>query len=418
MISEPINAVIVLEEDVDRSVLEAALPPAEQLSVTGVVHGLDAGKALDETSTAQLLIVACSGTLEDAADVIRRWRSVHADRPVVALCESPPDYAVQALFKAGADDVVKLPETPERVMFTLEKALARHERRDGEGGRSEVAPMICVVGPKGGAGKTVTASNLAVALANRGCRTALVDLDLQFGDIGLALGLYPERTAYDLATSGGALDAEKLEAYLVVHGSGTRALLAPVRPDQASAVSTDLMRAVYALLRATHDVVVVDTPPDFTPQVITAVDVSSHVCIVGTLDSLSLKNTKLGLETLDLMGYDRGAVSFVLNRANTNVGLTVEDVEAIIGRRPDVLVPSDREVPRSLNEGAPIVVARKRSSVAAAFRELAGRYLTDAPGRNGDGSEQASANGSAPSNDEPATRRRFRLVRGASDSEE
>jgi pilus assembly protein CpaE len=421
MINEAIRVLLVVDEDVDRSLVEAALP-AGATNVTGLVYGFDLSRPVDDAA-AQILIVACGAASQEAADLIRSWSSEHPDRPAVAVCESVPEYFVETLFRAGADDVVKLPETPERVLFTLEKALARHHGREVEG-LGELAPMICVLGPKGGTGKTVTASNLAVAFASAGSRTAVVDIDLQFGDVGLALGLHPERTVYDLATSGGALDAEKLEAYLVDHESGARALLAPVRPDQASAVTTELMRSVYTLLRTTHDVVVVDTPPDFTPHVIAAVDVSSHLCVVGTLDSLSLKNTKLGLETLELMGYEPSAVSLVLNRANTSVGLSTDDVAAILGRKPDVLVPSDRAVPRSLNEGTPIVLGRKRSAVRGAYCALAEHYrskgvgsgVREATSSNGvpafahRAGGEAEGNGSQNGHSQPS--RRFRLIRG------
>jgi pilus assembly protein CpaE len=97
--------------------------------------------------------------------------------------------------------------------------------------------------------------------------------------------------------------------------------------------------------------------------------------MVGMLDSLSLKNTKLGLETLELMGYKRDSIRMVLNRADTNVGVTQEDVSAIIGRSPDVLVPSNKDVVRSVNEGAPIVQSRPRTEVAHSFRALADLYL-------------------------------------------
>jgi len=158
--------------------------------------------------------------------------------------------------------------------------------------------MICVLGLKGGGGKTLTSVNLAVALADAGHSVAIVDLDLQFGDVGLALGLEPERTIYDLVRSGGSLDAQKLEDFLTVHHSGLRALLAPARPDQAGVVTPEFLKDVYPLLRSTHEFVIVDTPPSFTPEVIGAVDESSEVCMVAMLDSLSLKNAKLGLETL------------------------------------------------------------------------------------------------------------------------
>jgi pilus assembly protein CpaE len=215
---------------------------------------------------------------------------------------------------------------------------------------------------------------LSVALAQRDARVVLVDLDLQFGDIGLALGLSPERTMYDLMKAGPPFDHEKLERHLMKHSSGVQVLIAPTRPDQASAVSIEYLREVYAALRTMCDAVIVDTPPGFTPEVIATIDVSTSVCMVGMLDSLSLKNTKLGLETLDLMGYESDHVSLVLNRADSRVGITPEDVSTIVGRGPDVSIPSDREIPRSVNEGTPIVAARQGSGAAKAFRTLADRY--------------------------------------------
>jgi pilus assembly protein CpaE len=219
-----------------------------------------------------------------------------------------------------------------------------------------------------------------VALAQRDANVVLVDLDLQFGDIGLALGLSPERTMYDLMKAGPPFDHEKLDRHLIKHSSGVKVLIAPTRPDQASAVSIDFLRDVYASLRTMCDAVIVDTPPGFTPEVIATIDASSEVCMVGMLDSLSLKNTKLGLETLDLMGYDTERVSLVLNRADSRVGITPDDVSTIVGRGPDVSIPSDREIPRSINEGTPIVAARQSSGAAKGFRMLADRYAkTPAP---------------------------------------
>jgi pilus assembly protein CpaE len=393
-----IEALVVIEEGADTGLVEAALPPGGRVAPSAFVEGLaEAERAIGERSS-ELLIVACGGAAEGVAELIGRARAERPERPIVALAAAAPDYFVQAILEAGADDVVKLPETPERTLFAIDKAIARHRGR-AAAARLDAAPMVCVLGPKGGTGKTVTASNLAVGLAGTGRRTVAVDLDLQFGDMGLALGLTPQRTIYDLATSGGALDAEKLDAYLATHDSGARVLLAPIRPDQAAAVSIELLREVFALLRSRHDIVIVDTPPDFTPAVIAAVDASSHVCMVGNMDSLSLKNTKLGLATLDLMDYDPERIVLVLNRADSDVGLTPADVESVTGRRAAVLIPSDRDVPRSLNEGVPILLGSQRSPVAAALRGLTEIYLPN----------EASANGAS-----PAGRRRLSRLRRSS----
>jgi pilus assembly protein CpaE len=238
--------------------------------------------------------------------------------------------------------------------------------------------MMCVLGPKGGTGKTVTTSNLAAALASTGKRVAVIDLDLQFGDVALCMGVRPETTIYDLAVSPGSLDAEKLDAYLVPHESGARVLVAPTRPDQAVAITVEFLREVYSILRATNDFVVVDTSPGFSPEVIAAIDASSDICMLSMLDTLSLKNTRLGLETLDLMGYEADRTVLVLNRADSRVGISDDDVMRIVGRKPEVRVPSDVAVTRSVNDGTPIVLSRAKSEAAHSFQRLAEVFIARA----------------------------------------
>jgi len=378
-VNERVKTLVALDGGVDRDVVEASLPEGSDIQVVALVDGLEEGwTALQETAT-DLVVVACAGYSERTLVFIDGAVKQRRERPVVVLCDSSPNGFVRRVFEAGADDIITLPETPGNVLFTLEKAVARKQGAAVATGIA-LAPMICVLGPKGGTGKTLTSCNLAVSLAQAGERVALVDLDLQFGDIGLALGLAPQRTIHDLVKAGGSVDAEKIDDFLVAHSSGVRVLMAPTRPDQATAITVEFLREVYSGLRAAHDFVIVDTPPGFAPEVIASIDSSSHVCMVGTLDSLSLKNTKLGLETLELMGYEQDRIRLLLNRADSRVGIGHDEVAAIIGRTPDVLIPSDREIPCSVNEGKPIVLANERSEAARAFRGLAELYrVGDAP---------------------------------------
>jgi pilus assembly protein CpaE len=377
-----IRTFVAVDESVDRSIVQAALPAPGEIEILGVINGLEESWSALQEAPIDLVAVACGGHSDRALYFVEGALKQRPERPVVVLSEAAENGFVRRVFEAGADDVVTLPEAPERVAFAFQKAVARRQGAAAASGIA-IAPMVCILGPKGGTGKTLTASNLAVTLAKGGERVALVDLDLQFGDVGLALGVSPEKTIYDLAKSGGSIDMEKLETYLTPHVSGVRALLAPTRPDQASFVSTDLLRDVFSLLRSNYDYVVVDTPPGFTPEVIASIDVSTHICIVGMLDSLSLKNTKLGLETLELMGYDNSRITVLLNRADSRMGISSDDVAAIVGRTPDVLVPSNREIAKSMTDGVPIAVAAERSEAARAFRELADLYLKAAVSQNG-----------------------------------
>jgi pilus assembly protein CpaE len=369
--SETIRILVTLAEDADRQLVESALSEEPSLDIVGYVDQLDDWRTFLEQQS-DIVVVACEGYSDGATHMVDRAVKHRPDRPVVVMTQSSPNGFLRRAFESGADDVISLPQTSSTVRFALEKVIARRKGLAMPG--KAAAPLIAVLGPKGGTGKTLVATNLAVALAARDANAVLVDLDLQFGDIGLALGLSPERTIYDLMKAGPPFDHEKLDRHLMRHSSGVKVLIAPTRPDHASAVSVGYLRDIYASLRTMCDAVIVDTPPGFTPEVIATIDVSTSVCMVGMLDSLSLKNTKLGLETLDLMGYPSENVSLVLNRADSRVGITTDDVSMIIGRAPDVLVPSDREIPRSINEGIPIVASKERSEPAKAFRELADRY--------------------------------------------
>ena len=371
MTTNTIRVLVIHDEGIDERVMRALMP--DDVEVVGMFDGLG-----HHMPAADVLVVGCGVYGDEIGSVIRECVEDRSDRPVILVTQGAPNGYVDHAFQAGAADIVVLPQPcdtamaramSQQLMFTLGKATSRRA-----GASSGEGKMITIVGPKGGSGKTLVTANLAAALAAVGRRVVVVDLDLQFGDIGLALGLSPDRTIYDLLSSGGSMDAEKVEAFLATHDSGARVLLAPRRPDQAGLITVDFLRDVYAVLRTSYDVLIIDTPPQFSPEVISAVDASTDVCVVAMLDALSLKNLKLGLETLDLMGYPDRAIRFVLNRADSQVGIDIDDVVAIVGRSPDVLVPSDRAITRSVNEGIPIAMRSAGSEAGRAFQSLAALY--------------------------------------------
>lgn len=374
MPSRPVKALLAVEQGVDADSVQDSLPLGEDFNVVGVVTSGEDALSWLRHGIADLLLVACAGYSDRALLLLDAVARQNPDLSVMVLGQGSPNGFLKRAFEAGADDIVMLPATPEQINFEIHKLMVRKQGAVSTVS-AENSRLVCILGPKGGTGKTLTSTNLAVSLAQRGQRVALIDLDLQFGDVALCLGLPPEKTVYDLAQSPGALDWDKLQAFLAAHSSGVHTLIAPRRPDQASAVGAELLREIYSILRANFDWVVVDTPPGFTAEVITSIDNSTEIVMVGMLDSLSLKNTKLGLETLELMKYDPDKVYLLLNRAHSRVGISQSDVEAVLGRSPDIFIPSDREIPRTVNEGIPIVVARPQSEPAEAFGRLAALLL-------------------------------------------
>ncbi len=393
---------ILLDDHVTDAAIRDALPVGAPVFVTSLRDANSRGRVLLDETSPDIVLVGCSAYSEAALQVLGQIGQDRPDTPIIVLYEGNPNGFMDPAFKAGAEDLIVLPQPPGQLTFQLQKAISR---RKGPSGHSQTtAPMIAVLGPKGGTGKTLTTCNLAVALASAGARPVIVDLDLQFGDIGLALGLHPEKTIFELVTSGGSLDAEKVDSFILDHPSGARALLAPRRPDQAAAITTSFLRQLFEVLRSSHDVVIVDTPPAFSPEVITAIDVASDLCMVGMLDALSLKDTKIGFETLQQMGYRTEDVVLVLNRADSNIGISMADVLRLLGKTPDVMVPSDRAIPRALTSGLTIMEADARSGAARAFVELADIYLESIIG--------VARTPVSSDLEQPASRRRSLLRRG------
>jgi pilus assembly protein CpaE len=395
-----IRFLVLLGDGVDGAAIRAALPPTAPVHTAGLRDAALRMPVVLEEAAPDVALVA-SQDLNSMIGVIRDISSREPNVPIAVLYGGSPDNGfVGAAFEAGAEDVIVLPQASQELAFAIEKAIAR--RRGPSQGA--LAPMIAILGPKGGTGKTLAACNLAVALAGLGQRPVIVDIDLQFGDVGLALGLRPEKTIYDLAVAAGDLDADKIESFVTQHPSGARALLAPTRPDHAAAVTISFLRKVFELLRAQYDFVIVDTPPAFSPEVIAAVDSASHLCIVGMLDVLSLKDTKIGVETLARMGYAPAELTVVLNRADTSVGIAQSDVELLLGRAPDVLVPSDRAIPKAITAGKTIVEEEPKSGAGQAFLDLANHYLKEAE-------TARAAEASTPEQQAGTTGRRFALRR-------
>jgi pilus assembly protein CpaE len=382
-----IRLLVALDSGTERDTIEAVLPVEPGLELVGVVDSLDESWHELAHGSVDAVLIGCDDSPDAALAFTEGVAANFPDRAVLLLSTGAVNGFAGRALAAGAEDVVELPvsggeppspedreRTARELAAALRKAVARR-RRASSGPRAAQGRMIAVVGPKGGVGKTFISSNLAVGLAQAGERVALVDLDLQFGDAGITLGLPPAQTVYDLVVSGGSLDSEKLADYLVPHESGARVLQAPARPDQAEFVEIPFLRELFDLLRATEDFIVVDCAPGFTPEVIAAIDAATDVCMVGTVDAAALKNTKLGLEALDLMGVELTQVTLVLNRADSRVGVSPDDAQAVYGRAADVLIPSHRDIARSSSEARPIILNHPRSHAGRALRGLTESYM-------------------------------------------
>ena len=296
---------------------------------------------------------------------------------------------LQTALRAGVKDVLAAPidadqlaSAVDRVAVGLEGASVRVDL----GGAPEIptAPsdqghVITVFSTKGGAGKSVIAANLAVALARKSPKpVVLVDADLQFGDVAVMLKLAPQHTIVDAVGSLDRLDPQLLQQLMMRHeSSGLLILPAPLEPSFADQIGAAEMVKIVEILRSFCGHVIVDTPAYFNEVVLGLIEESDDVLLVAGMDIPNIKNVKIGLQTLRLLNVPMTKLHLILNRANSKVKLDVGEVERTLQIKAESLIPSDVVVPQSVNKGTPVVLDAPKSGVAKAIEQLAGMFELD-----------------------------------------
>jgi pilus assembly protein CpaE len=315
--------------------------------------------------------------LLDVADAVDRE---HPEVCIVLVAERSTAVVDRALA-AGVRDIVEPAGGDDELARALARAAETAARRRanllGSSEPEETSRLITVLSPKGGSGKTTVTTNLAVALATRAPSTvAVVDFDLQFGDVAAALALTPEQGLADVARTA-AVDATTLKVFLTPHPSGLFALCAPETPAEGDELRYDHAASALRTLAASFPTVVVDTAAGLDEFALAAIEQSTDLLFVCPLDVAAVRSLRKELDALDRLGMTDARRHLVLNRADARVGIEPGDVENVLGMQADVSLPSSRAVPFSMNAGTPIVGTDPRSAVARALQDLARRFTDD-----------------------------------------
>ena len=304
--------------------------------------------------------------------------SLRLTRPalsVILVRDSALTSTLASAMQAGIREVV---ETEDLVGLKQAVERARSLWSSLHGASTEraehIGRVLTVYSPKGGVGKTTTAVGIATALAGAGSRVVVLDLDLTFGDVALALGQLPNRSLLDAVLAEAHVDWNLVEPLLTRVSDHLSVLAAPPRLDAKDQITARLVAGVLETLKEHVDFVVVDTGPLLDEQVLQALDDCDECLLVATPDVLALKNLKVALETLDLLNIAPGHRHLVLNKADQLHGVPRDKVEALLKHTVAVEIPVSPDVVRSINEGDDRLTGRPDHPVTAAFTSLVSRF--------------------------------------------
>ena len=313
-------------------------------------------------------------TAESAVAMANAIDREHPEVCIVLVAERSPELFEQAL-RAGARDVIvptiseqALAEAIDRALENASRRVAQRSSAMADVRSSSRKRLFTVMSPKGGVGKTFVATNLAVAMArNHPQDVALVDLDLQFGDIAASLHLMPEHTFTQATRSTLAREAAMLKVFMAAHESGLYAMCAPEDPAEADEITDEQSIEIVRQLGSSFSYVIVDTSAGLDAHTLASAEISTDLLFVCSVDVASVRALRREIEALDRLGMTYQERHLVLNRANSPGGARPEDVETAIGLKSSLQLPTDPMVLSAANQGLPMVRTDPKSAIAKRF---------------------------------------------------
>ena len=389
MADQPIRLLIVDDIQSTRDNLRKLLSFEDDIQVVGTAGDGKEGVEEAQRLRPDIVLTDVNMPLMDGIQLTEQLTQDLPSSPVIIMSvQGERDYLRRAM-QAGAREFLIKPFSHDELVAAIRRVYALEQKKGTfltktadappamASGRTGPGEVFVVFSAKGGVGKSIIAANLAVALAREtDARVALIDLDLQFGDIGVMLNLNHSRSITDVVDAQDHLDPEVLDDILAVGPAGIRVLLAPIKPELADLVTPDHVRTVFAEVRKVCDFVVVDASSHLGEALLQVMEIASRILVVTGLTIPSVKNARLTLGVLESLNIDPERVLLVVNRIDSYSDFNKEATEQYLRVPVTVQIPHDpRAVADAWNQGKPFVETQPEAEISRAIRELVFRLV-------------------------------------------
>lgn len=363
----------ISETEEYRLSIKNRLAPMENIALVGFASaGQDLSTKIKGYAPHAVLIVQ-----EDGNNVFEVAQSIYQGFPgcaIVLLVESLSVPIIKAAMQAGVRDVI-IKTDMEELESTLLRA-AQSEQSRGVSTRPDPR-VISIFSGRGGTGRTTIAMNSAVALANAGQRTILVDLNLAFGDAPLLLNIKSKDTIAELVQEKNIFNIDDIRSFMMQHPSGVSVLCSPISPEHAEYVTAAHVELLINQLRPYYDFIVIDLPSDISETTLTAVECSDLLVMVSRRNLSGLRTTKQMIAIFKML--DQGdKIRLLLNANNTKSALSLKDMERVFELPFSYILPDDTKTVQSCAErGTSFITDAPRSQISKAMTRLAQLWIED-----------------------------------------
>jgi len=328
------------------------------------------GLRLAKETTPDVIAVVMDGDARTGLALMEELNAALPASYIFAVSHDDSDENIIKAMRAGATEFLSLPLDRTQVLKALIKvtALRRLAQPTGKPGQ-----VWTVYAPKGGAGVTTLAANLACEIQAAGGRSVcLVDLDFQSSDVALFLNVNPVYTMMDIALNFRRLDSVFLQGTLARHPTGVYLLAAPPHGTETPHIPVEQVTAVLDLLKTMYDVVIVDTPRSFNEETLAAFSAASRVLVVLELTLPFLRGYRRTLDVLDSLAIPADRIEVVISKHGAKAAVPIEEAKRNLGLSTTHLLPRDDDTAlQAVNKGVPLSEVRASSPLRKAIAELA-----------------------------------------------
>lgn len=378
---EKIKVVIVDDIKDTRSNICTLLQFNERIEVIGEAENGEEALFAANKLHPDVILMDVNMPIKDGIKATEELSVTMPDVAVIIVSVQGEQEYLRKAMSAGARDFITKPFSGDDLINTIIKIYDLEQKR-----KEKVKPsvkeevkgkVITLFSTKGGVGKTTLATNIAVLLAKEKNKVALLDLDLQFGNIGVFLNVPIKNSIVDLVKETSEFDCKLVEEYMTTHYSGVKLLLAPTKPEYAEFITSAHIEKIIKSLMENYHYIIIDTPSVLNEITLTVLDLSDKVLYVSALDLPTIKNTKDGLQIMESLNYSKEKLSVVVNRFNEQFGIRGKDFENTVNYPIWSSVPEDEQtVITSINKGFPYVLTRSETKVAKSIMELVEKLNT------------------------------------------
>lgn len=293
---------------------------------------------------------------------------------VILLCDRFDVSMIEKVMLAGIRKVLQFPIDAESLTENIELAhymeKSRLENADVTTANNLQSRIITIFGTKGGIGRTTITVNLAVVLAKMGKKVAVIDADLQFGDVNVYFDIDPKDTISELSQGNDASDIDAIKRMMALHFSGVSVVCAPKSPEYAEYVTPKNIETMINTMRPFYDYILIDTAPVFSDITMTALENSNLVLLISVQDISTLRNTKITLNILESL-QQKEKTELIINRLTKGL-ISLKDMQRVLNEPLKNTVAFDfKTATTAHNKGIPIVLDTPKSEIGRDLKKNA-----------------------------------------------